>query len=364
MAMIENDPVARRSLKSNFPQSNLIEPGDVFLAAESMTPKSLGLTVRDLDLIAGAPPCQPFSKASQWAPNGWKGVADSRSTPLKGLLGLVETFLPRSVVLENVPGFVRGRHSMLPFLRDRFTEIGNLNDVRYTLFVSVLNAADYGVPQHRERAIMVALRDSDQFQWPKAARRTVTAWDAIGALEVGTAPVMTGQWARLLPSIPEGSNYLHHTERGAGKPLFGYRTRYWSFLLKLAKDRPSWTLPAQPGPSVGPFHWDNRPLSKVEMLRLQTFPGDWIVEGNRREQVRQIGNATPPLLGESVGRSIVRSLGSPVPVRRKFFVPARTTPPPAARVTDVPSEYLSFEGKHPAHAGTGRGPKPRLANPL
>src|SRR4029079_12045835 len=131
-------------------------------------------------------------------------------------------------------------------------------------------------------------------------------WDAIGCEEF-SEPVAqaTGKWADLLASIPEGKNYLWHTNRGGGHQLFGYRTRYWSFLLKLAKDEPSWTLPAHPGPATGPFHWDNRPLSVAEMLSLQSFPAAWRVEGERRaDHVTQIGNATPPLLAELLGRCV------------------------------------------------------------
>ena len=99
----------------------------------------------------------------------------------------------------------------------------------------------------------------------------------------------------MLRSIPEGANYLYHTPKGAGERVFGYRRRYWSFLLKLAKDRPSWTIPAQPAQNAGPFHWDNRRLSEKEMLRLQSSPSKWHLAGGREERVRQIGNATPPL---------------------------------------------------------------------
>ena len=91
-----------------------------------------------------------------------------------------------------------------------------------------------------------------------------TAWDAIGEFSLRSKAdelKVRGQWADLLPSIPEGENYLWYTARKGGLPLFGWRTRFWSFLLKLAKDRPSWTIQAQPGPAIGPFHWENRMLS-------------------------------------------------------------------------------------------------------
>lgn len=111
-----------------------------------------------------------------------------------------------------------------------------------------------------------------------------------------------------------------------GRTLFGWRRRYWTFLLKLAKARPSWTIQAQPGPAVGPFHWSNRRLSTRELCRLQTFPDDAIISGNRTSVQRQLGNAVPSLLAEVLGRAIrVQLLGLPamrgapklLPPRRK-----------------------------------------------
>src|SRR5262249_44394676 len=152
---------------------------------------------------------------------------------------------------------------------------------------AVLNAADYGVPQHRERVFIIGSRDGRPFQFPTQTHGDPsnvyegtlepfrTAWDALGDLPMllnDPALRTTGKWADLLPSIPEGENYLWHTNRGGGEPLFGWRTKYWSFLLKLAKNRPSWTIQAQPGSAIGPFHWCDRKLSSRELCRLQTFP--------------------------------------------------------------------------------------------
>ena len=109
---------------------------------------------------------------------------------------------------------------------------------------------------------------------------------------------MSGKWADLLPTIPEGLNYLWHTSRGGGVPLFGWRTRYWSFLLKLAKSKPSWTIQAQPGSAIGPFHWKNRKLSARELCRLQTFPDDLSFDTSQNQIQRMIGNAVPSLLAE------------------------------------------------------------------
>src|SRR5262249_6100491 len=143
---------------------------------------------------------------------------------------------------------------------------------------AVLNAADYGVPQLRPRLFIVGSRRSEMLpalpsathhgRWER--RKTgggpqphMSAGEALRNLvaEPETEEVVRGQWGHLLPEIPPGDNYLHFTaERGHQEPLFKWRSRYWSFLLKLDPDRPAPTIQAHPGPNVGPFHWDNRRL--------------------------------------------------------------------------------------------------------
>ena len=171
---------------------------------------------------------------------------------------------------------------------------------------------------------MIAARDGGRFEFPRPTFRASddetepllggspqthrTAWDALA--DVRPDPnenlEVRGKWGALLPTIPEGSNYLHHTDRGDGLPLFGWRRRYWSFLLKLAKSRPSWTVQAQPGPAIGPFHWESRRLSIRELCRIQTFPDDVKISGGRTAQQRQLGNAVPSLLAEVLGKEIGR----------------------------------------------------------
>jgi DNA (cytosine-5)-methyltransferase 1 len=166
-----------------------------------------------------------------------------------------------------------------------------------------------------------------------------------------------GKWAELLPSIPEGKNYLFHTDRDEGLPLFGWRRRFWSFLLKLSKRLPSWTVQAQPGPAVGPFHWDNRRLSHRELCRIQTFPDDVRIVGGRTSVQRQLGNAVPSLLGEVLGREIRGQLlglsslkGTP-----KLLPPLRTDVPPPTKPAPVPRRFKQLAGAHTAHPGTGLG---------
>lgn len=360
---IEHDQFARRSLKTNRNEWRILDPPDIEDVAANLTPPNLGLRPAELTLLAGAPPCQPYSKAAMWSDNSWTGFADSRAKPLLSFIHLVEVFQPAAVLMENVQGFVTGRNSVAGLIEAEFDRINASCDTRYRVSTAVLNAAEFGVPQRRRRAIIVALRDGSTMQWPSVTHKNepVRAWDALHDLpDLEEPPKPVGRWADLLPSIPEGRNYLFHTPRGQGLPLFGYRTRYWSFLLKLAKGEPSWTLPAQPGPSVGPFHWDNRPLSTQEALRLQSFPADWTVEGSRREQIRQVGNATPPLLAEVLGRALLATMeGSTFERPLSLRIERMADVPPPTPAVPVPAEYLRLIDDHQDHPGTGAGPQPR-----
>lgn len=225
----------------------------------------------------------------------------------------------------------------------------------------------------RERVFIVGARDGHEFRFPAPTHGAVeggqdllfgpklepyrTAWDAIGDLPEPNDPSLKvgGRWGDLLPSIPEGQNYLWHTPRGGGLPLFGWRTRYWSFLLKLAKHLPSWTVQAQPGSAIGPFHWRNRKLTFKELCRIQTFPDDLILDCGRTEMQRMMGNAVPSLVAEIIAREVRRQLlGAPVKGKLNLLPPHRPLVAPE-RVTAVPHKYRDLIGDHAPHPGEGRG---------
>jgi len=363
---IEHDDAARASLASNRPNWRLLEPHDISSVSSSVTARSLGLRRRELSLLAGGPPCQPFSKAAQWSRSGRRGLKDPRSECLRGFFLLVERLLPKVVMIENVSGFVKGNRSALLSLQRRLQRINRKERTNYRLTWSILDAADYGVPQHRERAILVAHRDGKMFTAPSPTHRDrpITAWDALSSLHEDAKSVNEnhrGTWLDLLPSIPEGRNYLWHTSRGGGLPLFGYRTRYWSFLLKLAKDRPAWTLAAQPGPYTGPFHWENRRLTEAEALQLQSIPKDWIVKGTGIDRIRQIGNATPSLLAEVLGRAIAgQFFGYTFTDAPKLLIGRATSAAPFTSTREPPSTFNHLVGDWPDHPGAGKGPRPLL----
>lgn len=324
----------------------------------------------EIDLLSAGPPCQPFSKSANWRYGTPLGLADPRSRSIDDMLRVIEGVLPRVVLIENVPGFAgKGLRAGLRSVEAGIARINRRCGSAYRISSAILDAAEFGVPQHRRRLIMVADREGREFKMPSPTHGAnsanqapcLTAWDAIGDFDVPKAAPelrMRGRWADLLPSIPEGENYIWHTARGGGIPLFGYRTRYWSFLLKLAKERPAWTLAANPSQNSGPFHWRNRLLSVAEMARLQSFPDRWRIAGTRVQQVRQIGNAVPPLLAEVIGREISRQLlgARPSARRPKLLLSGGTCPPKPERLRPVQDQYLALLGIHQAHPGHGRGP--------
>ncbi len=112
-----------------------------------------------------------------------------------------------------------------------------------------------------------------------------------------------------LKEIPPGQNYFALSERsGYPNPKFEANKRFWNFLLKLHPNLPSWTIAAQPGPWVGPFHWNNRRLRVPESAAIQTFPEDYHFVGTRRSIQKQIGNAVPSLLGEAMVKHLIANI--------------------------------------------------------
>lgn len=321
----------------------------------------------EADVLIGGPPCQPFSKSGYWARGDARRLDDPRAGTLGQYLRVLRDTLPRAFLLENVLGLAyAGKSEGLELIRRGVEQINQDTGARYRLTAQAVNAADYGVPQSRERVVIVGARDGESFSFPEPTHGRDrpepyrTAWDALGDLPQDNpdpALRMSGKWADLLPSIPEGSNYLWHTPRGGGEPLFGWRTRYWNFLLKLAKDQPSWTLQAQPGPATGPFHWRNRRLSAAELARLQTFPDRLRFECSRADAQRLVGNAVPSALAEVLAREIRRQiLGQPMRDAALTLVPPnRGRAPRAEPVRGVPSKFLALIGDHDAHPGTGKG---------
>jgi DNA (cytosine-5)-methyltransferase 1 len=337
-AAVESNETARATLLENrerfFPSlpADAILSDVVTLDVGDLLDRA-GMASGEVDLLHGGPPCTPFSKSGYWLEYKRAG-ADPKASLLDEFVRMVGGVRPKAFLMENVYGLAY-RNQNRPIF-ERF--LAGVTAAGYVVDHRILLAADYGVPQLRQRLVCVGIR-SDlvdgpaerwAFGWPAATHsgphetrkhwdtslpRHLTALEALAGLSARANPpeayeIVDGTYAQELHSVPPGENYLWWTaERGHAEPRFAWRSRYWNFLLKLHPDRPSPTIQGQPGPWVGPFHWEGRRLRVAEVKRLMTFPDEFIVAGTRRDQQLQLGNAVPPELGRVVARAIARELG-------------------------------------------------------
>lgn len=324
---IENDPQAVETLNLNrgrfFPSLPETEPLDITEVEPKKLMKRLDLRKGDVDLLVGGPPCVAFSKSGFHLEYKRQG-RDPKASLLDDYLRFVQALRPAAFLMENVFGLAYRNQSAAFF--NRLKE--GISDLGYSLSYEVLNAADHGVPQNRQRLFLIGARDGRPLRLPKPthwgeherrvkpayARRLlphVTAGQALKGLRTKpeASEEVGGRFGHLLPEIPPGANYLHYTtEKGHPKPLFEWRSRYWTFLLKLDPDRPSTTIQGQPGPYVGPFHWESRRLRVPELKRLQGFPDDFEITGSRGSVQLQVGNSVPPALGAIVATAVREQL--------------------------------------------------------
>jgi DNA (cytosine-5)-methyltransferase 1 len=313
-AAVELDWDACESLRANFPATAIVE-ADIRSTTTDEILRAARLRVGEVDLLVGGPPCTPFSKSGYWLEHKRRGL-DPGASLLEHYVRVLDEARPHSFLLENVFALAYSNHNRpwLEFLLESFERLG------YHVTQQTVLAADYGVPQRRQRLILVGSLDGapafpnpthtgphERRVWQRGDRELhVTAAEAIGDLAdrrdlAEPEEVVGGKYGHLLPKIPPGDNYLFFTaKRGHPNPQFGWRKRYWSFLLKLDPGQPSPTIQASPGPYVGPFHWNDRRLRLMELKRLQTFPDEFVIVGNRRSAQRQLGNAVPPLLARRI----------------------------------------------------------------
>jgi DNA (cytosine-5)-methyltransferase 1 len=355
--------------------------GDINLVPSKEILDTGSLRVGEPDTLIGGPPCQPFSKSGYWARGDALRLDDPRASTLTGYLRVLRDTLPKTFLLENVTGFAyKDKDEGLQYILRGIEHINEVTGANYKVSWAVINCAEFGVPQIRERVFMVGSREGRIFRFPEPTHAPPekletetdlfsqkepyrTAWDAIGDLPDVKATSESGlqiggKWGELLPSIPEGENYLWHTNRKGGKPLFGWRTRYWSFLLKLSKRLPSWTIQAQPGAAIGPFHWKNRRLTFEEMCRIQTFPDGLTMPHGRTEMQRMLGNAVPSLFAEIIAREIrSQLLDMPMNTPLVLMPPRREDVPRPERRRPVPKKYHPMVGDHADHPGEGKGRK-------
>jgi DNA (cytosine-5)-methyltransferase 1 len=265
------------------------------------------------DFIIGGPPCQTFSAAGRRAA-GVKGIEDSRGVLFQEYVRLLKTFKPKGFLFENVYGITGAQNGKAwEQIKKEFLSAG------YSLFFRILNTADYGVPQFRERMIIIGVREGS-FKFPKpthgpdssSLRQYYSAKEAVKNVEFEKEykqNKLKGRHGYLLDAIPPGLNYSFYTEKmGHPNPIFSWRSKFSDYLYKADPDKPVRTIKAQAGQYTGPFHWNNRTFCVNEFKRLQTFPDNYILYGNKQTALRQIGNSVPPQFARMLAMSVLEQI--------------------------------------------------------
>lgn len=278
-----------------------------------------------IDFIIGGPPCQTFSSAGRRG-GGVLGTTDPRGVLFREYVRLLKKLNPVGFLFENVYGIIGAQGG------EAWREIQNsFSEVGYRLFFRVVDAADYGTPQHRERLIIVGLRQG-VFKFPRPTHGPdslnnqpfYNAGTAVSGLKLTAEEMKTGiggRYGSLLPAIPPGLNYSFFTsEMGHPNPIFAWRSKFSDFMYKADPEVPVRTIKAQGGQYTGPLHWDSRYFSYSEFKRLQTFPDDYQISGNKQVAVQQIGNSVPPQLARTLALAIrIQVFGDEFPFKMSLL---------------------------------------------
>lgn len=335
----EIESVYCNTLRINHPELNVVQ-GDIMEYNRERIYKEAGLDANEeLDLMIGGSPCQSFSTAGKR-----QAFGDPRGQAMLKYADLVNEVQPKFFLLENVKGLLsaalkhrplnqRGDEheplnpeeqpgSALEHLLDRFGD--------YKVTLKLINAADYGIPQTRERVFIIGVRnDLDlEYEFPEATHNKtgegekepwVTMGQVLKNLKVDEHLYMNYSEERLkyMRMIPVGGGnwrdlraYGDEVVRQAMGGAYNSGGGKVGFFRRLDVKKPSPTLltsPAQKSTNLGhPF--EDRPLSIQEYLEIQGFPIDFNVYGSLSQKYTQIGNAVPVKLGEILGSSILNYL--------------------------------------------------------
>lgn len=233
------------------------------------------------DMVLGGFPCQDISVNGKG-----QGLNGKRSSLYRAMVEAVRQLSPRLFVAENVKGLLMKQHSAA-----LDTVIGDFSDLGYDVSYDLYQAADYGVPQTRERVFIVGVAKGERpFERPLPAltqSEWITAERAIADLA----------------ALPRDERTNHIWSAAAKSPDQGQR--------RLRADRPGYTIRAECHGNIQFHYAQPRRISMREAARIQSFPDDFMFESRLRETERQVGNAVPPVLAWHIARACARVLSSP-----------------------------------------------------
>ena len=328
------EPSCVETMKANGHRALL---GDIRKIEPSALLEAANLKRGEPFLICGGPPCQPFSTAGKRL-----GINDPRGSLFMDFIRMIDFIRPRFFVMENVKGLISA-----PLVEDVNTTFslsgGTVLDVvlyefeklGYRTIHGVLDAVNYGVPQFRERFILIGSRDGEDIFLPypthfpvhqRASCRWRTLAEAISDLEDNCGPCASFSSARqeILDMVPEGGNWKNLPDDVARKAMGGAYASGGGkvgFYRRLSYSQPSPTLVTSPiqKASMLCHPRKSRPLSIREYMRIQQFPDNWYLTGTLAEQYRQIGNAVPTGLACAIGEAILATATGTAEVATKRF---------------------------------------------
>ncbi len=287
------------TFKKNF--GNIIVEKDV----EQIDPYK-DKSIPDCDLILGGFPCQDFSMI--WKQPGLKG---ERGNLYKSFLRFVDAKKPKAFVAENVKGLLTANEKKaIQQIIEDFDKI----EPGYVVMPKLYKFAEYGVPQFRERVLIVGIRVDTGFQFKhprpthgqEAAKPYVTSGEALYGVEKvpynNELMKISDKTREMLSLIPEGGNF---SDIPKNHPLY-VKGMISHVYRRLKLDEPAKTIIAAGGGGTWGYHYpEPRALTNRERARLQSFPDDFIFEGSTTEVRRQIGNAVPPKGVEELAKTLL-----------------------------------------------------------
>lgn len=326
---------AEKTYKANHKDVKYIVKDIAELTGEELV-KDTGYKKEDIDVIIGGPPCQGFSTL------GKRFIDDPRNKLFKEYVRIVDEIKPKFFVMENVAGILSmEKGNVLKNILESFKNIG------YKVEYKLLNAAEYGVPQLRERTIFIGTRTNVEIKYPEKThsltgeagyKKAITLWDAIGDLpqsdteeiiEYSKEPQNDYQKnIRKNCTVLKNHKPSFHSEKAikmmtyipTGKsawdvkdmpkeymPTSGYGNTY----ARLNPNEPGMTITRNfacisSSRCIHPYL--NRGLTAREAARIQSYPDDYVFVGAKTDVHLQIGNSVPPLLGEKIGNAILKML--------------------------------------------------------